>query len=98
MSAQGSRPEEFEISKENFEEKFTFEVEGGLTKTVQVTRKGRALVVEIHYTDQAHRDQTEEAFEADGTITITKAEGGIYISSCRSLLSDRVRLRRTRFF
>jgi hypothetical protein len=98
MPAQGSRPEEFEISKENFEERFTFQVEDGLTKTVQVTRKGRGFVVNIRYEDDATSDQTDEAFEADGAITITAAEGGIFISSLRSLLSDRVRLRRTRFF
>ncbi|TDK37407.1 hypothetical protein E2F50_11110 [Rhizobium deserti] len=98
MSAQGSRPEDFEISSEDFEQEFTFEVEDGLAKTVQVRRKGRGLVVNIRYQDDALSDHTDEAFEADGAITITAAEGGIFISSFRSLLSDRVRLRRTRFF
>jgi hypothetical protein len=63
-----------------------------------VARRGKAFVVHIRYTDAAMFDQTRETFEADGTVTISMADGGIYIGSCRALLADRIRLRRVRFF
>lgn len=98
MAVQGFRPEEFEVSEEVFSKLFAFEIDGGMTKTVDVARTGQAFVVDIRYADAASSDQTRETFEADGTVTITTADSGIFISSSRSLLADRIRLRRVRFF
>jgi hypothetical protein len=88
----------YEIADDDFERSFIFEVEGELTKTVVVVRQGQAFAVLIRYSDGPVQEETRETFEADGTVTVMPSASGLYLTSCRSLLSDRIRLRRTRFF
>ena len=88
----------YEIADDDFERSFIFEVEGGLTKTVVVERQGQAFAVLIRYSDGPVQEETRETFEADGAVTVMQSGSGLYLTSCRSMLSDRIRLRRTRFF
>ncbi|AYC99939.1 hypothetical protein [Neorhizobium sp. NCHU2750] len=88
----------FETPSDDFEESFAFEMEDGLRKTVTVSRAGLQFFVMTSYLDGAVTDTTVETFEADGPVKISVMESGIYLSSARMLLADRVRLRRTRFF
>jgi hypothetical protein len=89
---------EFETSQENFSQEFSFDVEGGFTKAVHVHREGNVFTVTTRYADLTLFEETREVFEADGPVNIATTDSGVYITSCRSMLSDRVRLRRTRFF
>lgn len=82
----------------NFIEEFSFSVEDDLTKMVQVVRSGNNFTITIKYADIAILDETQETFQADGPVEIRTTDSGIYLSSYRSMLSDRIRLRRTRFF
>jgi hypothetical protein len=77
---------------------FSFTLDGGFTKTVTVERQGRQVCICSHYRDGDELDVVEERFEAEGTVTLTLSGSGLYIASVRSVLSDRVRLRRMRFF
>lgn len=87
-----------EQANTDFNEEFAFSIEDGLTKMVQVTRSGNNFTITIKYADIAIFDETQETFQADGPVEIRTTDSGIYLSSYRSLLSDRIRLRRTRFF
>jgi hypothetical protein len=88
----------FEASGEAFSERFSFVIEEGLTKDVEVTRNGRHISVEIEVTDRAVSDATRETFEADGPVRISVTDSGVYLTTSRELLAGRIRLRRTRFF
>lgn len=96
------RPEKpknaFEASGDAFSERFSFTIDGGLTKDVEVTRNGRGITVDIEVTDRAVIDTTRETFEADGPVRISVTDSGLYMTTSRALLAGRVRLRRTRFF
>jgi len=89
---------EFETAQENFSREFAFDVEGGFTKVVHVARDGNTFTITTKYADIAIFDETHEVFEADGSVKVTATDNGVYITSYRSMLSDRIRLRRTRFF
>lgn len=89
---------EFETSQESFSREFAFDVEGGFTKVVHVGRDGNVFTITTKYADIAVFEETREVFEADGAVKITATDNGVYITSYRSMLSDRIRLRRTRFF
>jgi hypothetical protein len=77
---------------------FSFVIEADLGKVVSLFRTGRSVKVVIRYVQIVTVEETEEQFEADGPLSIVEADSGIYVTSYRSLLSDRIRLRRTRFF
>jgi hypothetical protein len=98
MPAQQPIHQPLEIAEDRFSRSFRFVVENGVVKTVVVERQGRAFTVSIHYRDTVTEEKALETFEADGPVTISPADGGLYITSCRLLLSDLIRLRRTRFF
>ena len=88
----------FEPMVGDFTRSYEFEIEGGLLKVVTLARQGRRFTVLVQYVDGAVTDATEETFEADGSIRISLAESGVYLTGSRALLAGRVRLRRTRFF
>lgn len=98
MPAPGSMQQAYEVAEDEFSRSFSFSVEGGFTKTVLLERRRQAFAVRIRYSDGALQEETQESFEADGAVTITPSGSGIYVTSCRSLLSGRIKLRRTRFF
>jgi hypothetical protein len=98
MYAPNKPQNEFETSQENFSREFAFDVEGGFTKVVHIVRSGNSFTITTKYADIAIFDETREVFEADGPVKVTATDNGVYITSYRSMLSDRVRLRRTRFF
>jgi hypothetical protein len=89
---------EFETSQENFSREFAFDIDGGFTKVVHVERSGNVFTVTSRCADAVSSEETREVFEADGAAKVATTEGGVYITSYRSMLSDRLRLRRTRFF
>lgn len=89
---------EFETSHENFSQEFTFDVEGGFTKIVHVARDGNIFTITTRCADASAFEETREVFEADGAVKVMATDSGVYITSYRSMLSDRIRLRRTRFF
>jgi hypothetical protein len=97
MSSQDPSRREFETSGD-FAETFVFEIDGDIVKLVEVARHGKVFVVYIQYADIAIFEETRETFEADGAVKITVTSSGIYITSYRPMLSNRIRLRRTRFF
>ncbi|WJH39227.1 hypothetical protein N7E02_20480 [Aliirhizobium terrae] len=88
----------FEAGGDAFSERFSFVIDEGLTKDVEVTRNGRGITVDIEVTDRAVIDTTRETFEADGPVRISVTDSGLYMTTSCALLAGRVRLRRTRFF
>ena len=91
-------PGEMSIDETDFVRVFSFAIEQDLGKVVSLSRNGRSVKVVIRYIETETADETEESFEADGPLSLVEAVGGIYLTSSCALLSDRVRLRRTRFF
>ncbi len=98
MPAQQPVRQTFEIADNFFSQSFVFPIEDDVSKTVSVERQGQVFSVSIHYQDDGTEDGARETFEADGPVTVSLADSGLYITSCRALLSGRIRLRRTRFF
>ncbi|SFB05535.1 hypothetical protein SAMN03159496_01589 [Rhizobium sp. NFR07] len=88
----------FEADGDAFSERFSFVIDEGFTKDVEVTRNGRGITVDIEVTDRAVIDTTRETFEADGPVRISVTDSGLYMTTSCALLAGRVRLRRTRFF
>ncbi len=90
--------QDIETADAQFSRSFSFAIDGGLTKTVTVQRAGRRFRIHSLFSDGESIDETEDSFEADGTVTFSLTDAGLYITSGRSLLLDRIRLKRTRFF
>ncbi len=88
----------FEETEEHFTRSFSFGREEDFGKTVTLSRRGRSFTVDIVYTDRAVTDATCESFEADGPVRISIIDGGMYLTSSRTLLAGQVKLHRTRFF